>query len=391
MTASRRQELTSLSLLAIALFLVGTNAFVLAGVLPHVARSIDVSIVAMGYTLTAYAVIVAALSPTLSMLFHAKSPVVLLASGLGLAATGTLISAAAPTFPWFLMGRVVAAVGAAAIVPTAFALAPALVPLGRRARALAYVGLGFTAALAIGAPLGTAIASLAGWRMALTSIAICMLLTCLAAFVLIAAPETRSSGPSRGRRGAVVRDPAIALLLSVRVMLTCAFQVVYLYIAIVADDVTHGDGVKLAVLMSAYGIGGVLGGFTGGWMTDLRGSGRSGTEALGLLTVILAALAALTSMTSAVLVFALWGFTAALAGVPQQSRLMEHRPEVAAISLAWNSTALYVGLAVASLLGATLVPYGPRAVVLGGVVTSFLALVLFALGLGRVRRLLRLA
>lgn len=58
-TAARpgRTANAPLVLLTAALFLVGTNAFVIAGVLPDVAQSVGVSMVSVGYALTAYAVV----------------------------------------------------------------------------------------------------------------------------------------------------------------------------------------------------------------------------------------------------------------------------------------------------------------------------------------------
>ena len=74
-----------------------------------------------------------------------------------------------------------------------------------------------------------------------------------------------------------------------------------------------------------------------------------------------------------------------MAGVPQQHRLIESQPEQASATLAWNSTAMYVGLAIAPVVGGLLVPHGPGAVALGGATTSALALLCFAISIPRVR------
>jgi len=374
--------------LTTALFLVGTNAFVIAGVLPDVAASINVSIVSVGYALTVYAVVVAVISPPMSKALRPVSRVKVMTGGMLVISAGTLITALGPTFSWFVAGRVVAAVGAAALVPTAFAVTPTLVPKERQGRAMAFAGLGFAVALAVGSPIGTALASVTGWRVTLAVLAGCA--TAIALFmprVLSAAESARVAAPVPTLRSLASTD--LVLLLIVRLLMTAAFQMVYVYSAFVVHDFTHGDGTKLAILMSAYGFGGVFGGIAGGWLSDIRGTGRTGIGALLALVVVLAALAGSRELLTAAAAFLAWGFTVSMAGVPQQHRLIELQPDNASASLAWNATAMYIGLAIAPVVGGLLVPHGPGAVVLGGAGTAALALACFAISIPRVRRAVR--
>jgi DHA1 family inner membrane transport protein len=381
---SGRTANPQLVLLTAALFLVGTNAFVIAGVLPDVAKSVDVSMVSVGYALTAYAVVVALISPTMSKTLAPVSRVTVMAAGLLVISGGTLITALGPTFAWFVVGRIVAAVGAAALVPTAFAVTPTLVPEDRRGRALAFAGLGFAVALAVGSPIGTAIAAVGGWRVTLAALAGCaVVIALLMPRVLSAAEATRVIVPAPRLRSLASVD--LVMLLVTRLLMTAAFQMVYVYSAFVVHDFTHGDGAKLAILMSAYGFGGVFGGIAGGWLSDIRGTGRTGVGALFALVMVLAALAGSRELLAAAAAFLAWGFTVSMAGVPQQHRLVELQPDHSAATLAWNSTAMYVGLSIAPVAGGLLVPHGPGAVVLGGAATSALALLCFALSIPRVR------
>src|SRR3546814_18680091 len=83
-----------------------------------------------------------------------------MAAGLVLIAAGTFLAAAADTFTVFTVGRVIAALGGAALVPSAIGAAPVMVALSQRGRAIALVGMGFTLAMAIGSPIGTALAEI---------------------------------------------------------------------------------------------------------------------------------------------------------------------------------------------------------------------------------------
>lgn len=69
------------------------------------------------------------------------------------------------------LGRIIAAMGAAAFTPQATSVASALVPPARRGAALAVVFGGMTVAGAVGAPLGICIGQIAGWRVAFIAVA----------------------------------------------------------------------------------------------------------------------------------------------------------------------------------------------------------------------------
>lgn len=375
-------------LLTVALFLVGTNAFVIAGVLPDVAASLGVSMVTVGYALTAYAVVVALISPSMASRLAAVPRVTVLAAGMAVIAVGTLATALGPTYAWFVVGRLIAAVGAAAFVPTALAVTPTLVPEDRRGRALGLVSLGFAVALAVGSPIGTAAASVSGWRATLAGLSALALVSAVLLWRgLTNVPSSHTAVRVPGLRYLASLD--LGLLLLTRLLMTAAFQMVYVYSAFVVHDLTGGDGTKLAILMSAYGFGGMFGGIAGGWLSDLRGTGRTGIWSLLALVLILAALAGSHDLFVAAAAFMAWGFAVSMAGVPQQHRLVELRPDTSAAALSWNATAMYAGLALAPIVGGLLVPHGPAAVVLGGATTSALALLCFALSIPRVRALLR--
>ncbi|MGT2425127.1 MFS transporter [Amnibacterium kyonggiense] len=263
-----------LGLLAACLFVVGTNGFVIAGLLPEVARDLGVRPAAIGATISAYAVVVAIASPAASILLVRAPRVLVLAGGVLVVGIGTAVAVTAGGFPQFLIGRVVAGLGGAALVPAATAAAPTVLPPQHRGRALAIAGLGFTLAVAVGSPIGTALASVGGWRLSLTVLAVlALVLAAAVALVVRGLPE-----PARiplAARFAPLADPRIVLLLLAVVLATASFNIVYIYSAEVTRAATGGDGVRLAVLLLVYGAAGVVGTTLAGRLTDRRGAPRS--------------------------------------------------------------------------------------------------------------------
>src|SRR5690606_5795579 len=278
-----------IAVIAAALFVVGTNAFVIAGVLPQIAAGIGASPGAVSYSISWYAVVVAVLAPIVSVLFARASRAALMGTGMALIAAGIALSALAGDPTLFTAGRVAAALRGAAPTPAALAAAPALVPPKQRGRALGVVGFGFILATAIGSPLGTALASLGSWRAALGSLA--GLAAVLAVAVALATRAVPTGVvPGLVARFAVLRDVRIGLALLTTLLFTAAFNLVYIFSSAVTQDVTGGDGTALASLLLVFGAAGVVGNWLGGSLTDRVGARPTALVSLGVVALSLVAL-----------------------------------------------------------------------------------------------------
>ncbi|MEV5296778.1 MFS transporter [Amycolatopsis methanolica] len=121
--------------LTIATFAVGTDAFVVNGVLPELARSLDVSVGEAGQLVSVFAIAYAVLSPVLAAPTGNWPRRTVLLAALGVFVLDNSITALAPDYGLALASRVIAAAGAAAVTPTASTAAAALAPPERRGRA----------------------------------------------------------------------------------------------------------------------------------------------------------------------------------------------------------------------------------------------------------------
>jgi DHA1 family inner membrane transport protein len=149
--------------LAIATFAVGTDAYVIAGILPALAQDLHVSIDQAGQMVTLFALTYALGAPFLAVLTaRVARRRLLIAVLLGLC-LANMLSALAPAFGWMLLTRVLAAGCAAVCSPTALAIAAMLDSAEQRGKALASVNFGLTVATILGVPFGTMIGSHFGW------------------------------------------------------------------------------------------------------------------------------------------------------------------------------------------------------------------------------------
>ncbi|MEV0044016.1 MFS transporter [Nocardia rhamnosiphila] len=372
-----------LSVLAGALFVVSTNSLNIAGLLPNIAESLDVSIGSVSYGITVYAVVAAVASPLIAAVFSRRSRTLVLVSGLVLVAAGTVGTALAPNLSWFIAGRAIAALGGAAVVPVVTAVAPEIVAPERRGRALATVGLGFTAATALGAPLATALAAVTNWRFSIGMVAG---LAALAAFAMVGfMRDLPAAGVPAGRALlTVLSNPLVLIALLGNTLVTLAMEVVYIFSA----EVSGRTGTSLATLLFFFGIAAIGGNHLGGWLTDRWGIGRAGLIGTAVLaSVILFLTLADNNYVLAAVGFAAFGTTSYMVVVPRQYQLIAIAPQVATVSLSCFTTATYIGIAFGPVIGAQLVPRGGSAVALGGALVACLAFALFLMGLLLQRRI----
>lgn len=370
-----------LALLSAATFLVGTNGFVIAGLLPDIAHGLGATANGVALTITVYAAVVAVLAPTVATFLARVPRTALVAGGLVVTGVGTAMTALAGDLAVFAAGRAVAGVGGAAIVPTAVATAASIVPVARRARAIAVVMLGFTLATALGSPLGTAVAHVGGWRVPLVAVA-ALAVACAAAVVLVVRGVPLPSPVPLARRASVLAVPAVLLSLGSTVLTITAFNIAYIFSSTFTSAATGGSGALLAGLLLAFGLGGVLGNQLAGRLADRYGNRVVATVLMAVHLVALTVMPLATgSYVALVVVFLAWGVAAFGTGIAVQDRLAEADPARAAVSLSWYSTGVYVGIALAPVVGgAALSAWGAAHVPHAAALAVLGAALLFQLG-----------
>jgi DHA1 family inner membrane transport protein len=373
-----------LALLSAGLFLTGTNAFVIAGLLPTLAEAFGTSRGAVGYLITVYALVIAVAAPAASILLGRISRTALIVSGLILMAIGILITAMASTIEVFIVGRAIGALGGAVLVPTSTAAGPALLHPRRVATAIAVVTLGFSLATAVGAPAGTALAAAYGWRAPFFIIAIlAVLLAATVALVVRGVPIPPVA--SIRQRLRPLQDARVSLGLVSTLLLILGFNIVYLFSASVTEASTGGSGGRLALLLLAFGIGSVVGNVAAGPITD-RFHARNTFTVLAALQIVILVLIALVGGTFwiEIVLFALWGATALGSTIPVQQRLATIDRATTGLTLSWFTSAQYLGIAIAPIVATTAAGLaGASLIPIAGAIVLAVCIVTFQLGYTR--------
>src|SRR5579859_3306877 len=314
--------------LALGTFALGTDGFVIAGILPDIAHQLNISVDMAGQLVTAFSLIYALGAPVLAAAAGNIARKRLLLLSLILFVIANLLAALAANFVVLLLARILAAVGAALYTPTASAAAVSLVPAEKRGRALSLVLSGMTVSMILGVPLGIFIASQFGWRMTF------VLIAALSAFALIGVltlfPAIANPPVVRLRtRLALLRKPAILVTLLNTVPWILGVFTVYTYLGPLLQQMTHLNAGWISGMFLLFGLAGIPGNALGGYSADRWGAVR--TLTLGSLMVGLTLFAlpfAAIWLPGVAVIMIVWGVFGSIIIPPQQLRLIALAPEV---------------------------------------------------------------
>ncbi len=346
---------SQLLILALGTFALGTDVFVIAGVLPDVAQGIRVSLSSAGFLVTVFALTYAIGSPVLASITGSIPRKLLLTSALAIFSLANLLAALAPNYLWLLIARILAGVTAAIYTPQASAVGASLVSPNLRGRALATVLTGFSAAIVLGVPIGTIIGTLFSWRLTFGFLA--MLGGIAAIGIFIALPKSSTPEPLRLReRIEVIRRPRVSKMLLLTILWTIGSFTVYTYIIPVLRHSVGLSGWETSGILLWYGLMAMLGNHIGGIGVDRWGAQKTLTPALGLVALVLLTLHwTITTLPETLAALGLWALSGWILQAPQQHRLLELGPRAPSVILAWNGSAIYVGMAGGAALGGYLI------------------------------------
>ncbi|WP_232662158.1 MFS transporter [Pseudonocardia sp. TRM90224] len=335
--------------LALATFAVGTDGFVIAGLLPAIAADLDVGVAAAGQLVTAFALTFAAAAPVLGAATAALDRRKALLAALTVFVIGNVATALAPTYEIALTSRILTAAGAGIITSTASSAGAAMVPPERRGRALATVMGGLVSASALGLPIGTLIGG-ADWRITMWVVAGVGVVAAIG--IAVRLPALSLPVPSLRDRVAYLVRPWVLVTLAPTVAAMAGTYILYTYIGVALEGATGGSAALLTIVLLLWGLGAVAGNTLVGRLTDRFDATTVLAWSIAAAVVLLAVSPLVVASLPAALAWgALWGVATGFPTVAQQHRLVTRAPEATPILLGLNSSAVYAGIALGGALG----------------------------------------
>ncbi|MCT2582596.1 Cmx/CmrA family chloramphenicol efflux MFS transporter [Actinophytocola gossypii] len=261
----------SLYLLAVAVFAMGTSEFMLAGLLPDIAASLDVPVGTAGLLTSAFAAGMAAGAPLVAALARRWPRRTALVGFLGVFLAAHVAGALTGDFAVLFATRVVAALANAGFLAVALTAAADLVPADRKGRALAVLLSGTTVATVVGVPGGALLGTLLGWRATFWAVALLCLPAALGVLRGVPAGPTDTGGGRQVRRElAQLRRPRLILVLLLGALVNAATFGAFTFLAPVVTDVAGLGPLWIPVVLVLFGLGSFAGVTVAGRLSDRR-------------------------------------------------------------------------------------------------------------------------
>ncbi|MBR0695646.1 MFS transporter [Bradyrhizobium lablabi] len=353
-------SLSSLRWLTLGAFSIGTEGFMIAGLLPGLAQDLNVSLPAAGHLVTAFSLAYAVGAPVMAVVTAGLERRRLLAFAIAGISLANLLAALAPGYAGLLAARLLLALSAASFMPAASGYAAASGGPERRGRALSMVTNGLSFAITAGVPLGVLVGQRLGWR------ATFLVVGGLAALSLVGILSGMPRQPpgitaGLGERLALARRPDVLAVLSTSALTVAGTFTLYTYLGVFLAKVAEIGPEGLAMVLLGFGIASAVGTRLGGAAADHWGARHTVIVGCGLtlLAYLVLSLGASLGPAQALLALLpailLWGLASWGLMTAQQARLVALAPALASVSLSLNSSAIYLGSAMGAAVGALVV------------------------------------
>lgn len=336
-------------ILALGMFSLGMDTYIVAGLIPEMSRSLNQSSTAIGQGVTIFTLVFAISAPLFSIFLAKINVKQTLIFALIIFIFANIMTSLAVNLPIYLLARAIAGLGAGIFSPMAVSTGSQLVENKNRGKALATVVGGMSIGTVIGVPLGIQISNLTSWRVTLLFIVLISTLTCVLIaihFRAIFAPTP----PSIKERFKLFIHPHIIRIMTVTVCAAIASLGLYTYLSKIVE---HYQSIySLTTYLMLWGVGGLIGSFSIGFIID-----RFKFTNLIVLSIMILLLfsfillpISIHTPNASCLPFLLWGAMGWATQAPQQHILIKNYKSYGETAVALNSSVNYLGSSIGSAL-----------------------------------------
>lgn len=280
---SKKTLPASLWALTISAFAIGTTEFVIVGLLPTVAKDLDITIPSAGLLVSLYAIGVAIGAPILTALTAKIPRKVLLTSIMLLFIIGNGLASIAPGFYTLVIARIVTGFAHGVYFSIGATIAASLVSQEKRATAISIMFSGLTLAIVTGVPLGTFIGQHFGWRATFIGVAILGIIGLISSMALVPKNLKNGEPTSLQNQLKVLANKRLILAFLMTAFGYGGTFVVFTYLSPILQEITGLQEATVTIILLLYGIAIAIGNLIGGkvanknplnallWMFGLQG------------------------------------------------------------------------------------------------------------------------
>ena len=341
----------SLIALSIGGFGIGLTEFVIMGLLPDVAKAMNVTIPEAGHYIAAYALGVVVGAPLLVSLGRTLAPKNLLLLLMVIFTVFNGLSALAPGSLSLLALRFLSGLPHGAYFGVAAVVAGRIAGPGKAASAFAVVLGGLTICNIIGVPIATTIGHMVSWRASFALVALVGILTLLTIRLWVPEFEADSKGSLKDDLK-IFKKSSMWFAIAIASIGFGGFFAWFSYITPMFTTETGFDIKNVPYLLSLAGLGMTVGNWAGGKLADSYSPIKAVICLTLMMTVILLinAFSAQIPFAMIILTF-LTGATAMAMGAPIQMVLIESSHESPILGASIGQSAFNMGNSLGAFLG----------------------------------------
>lgn len=338
-------------LLSAAGFTVLTTEFVIVGLLPAIARDLDVSVSQAGLLVTLFAFTVAAFGPFLTAYFARFERKRLFITILIMFGLANALAALSPNIWVMSVARLIPALGLPVFWALASETAVDIVGPDYAGRAIAKIGFGIVCATVFGIPVGTLISDMWGWRTAFGILSGVAFAKALLLFIYLPATRVKKEQVTLRSQFKILRSPLMQGHVLLSILVFSGMFTAYTYLADILERLAGFDGTLVGWCLMGFGAVGLIGNSLGGRMVDRHPLIASMVFCGFLIAGMVALVPAIHSTVGLAAAMAVWGVTQAALFLVSHVRLMKVAPHAPAFAASLNIAGANLGIGLGAMVG----------------------------------------
>lgn len=338
-------------LLAAAGFTVLTTEFLIVGLLPGIARDLQVSVPQAGLLVTLFAFTVAAFGPFLTAWCARLERKRLFVGVLLLFAASNGLAALATDYYVMAVARLAPALGLPVFWALASETAVDIVGPAYAGRAISKISFGVVCATVFGIPLGTLLGDALGWRVAFAVLALLSLVKALLLWRYLPHTPRKTGITSLRGQFRVLRSPLLQGHVLLSVLVFSGMFTAYTYLADLLERLAGFDGERVGWYLMGFGAVGLIGNSLGGRAVDRHSLLASAGFCALLIVGLVAVVPATRSPAGLVIALGIWGLAQAALFLVSHVRVIKAAPQAPAFGASLNIAGGNLGIGLGAMSG----------------------------------------